>query len=195
MIIKVISLKGGVGKSVISTYLAKYLSENGKRVLLIDNDNVGLSSKLIQNSKIEGVDIRKDVVSLDSDTIKKYDFIIIDFPSLFFKTQFDKLNTEAITLLVSDLATMDIAIEYSKNLGAKIFVLNMVSPFVDDINGASEKIKDLDFNVKVVIPFIPKVFLTVMRENKIKNDIEPLKNLARILIDKELNDQLISPIE
>ncbi|MEM1600194.1 MAG: ParA family protein, partial [Sulfolobaceae archaeon] len=60
MIIRVISLKGGIGKSTISAFLAKYLSEEGNsKVLLIDKDNLNFSSFLI-NILGAKVDINKE---------------------------------------------------------------------------------------------------------------------------------------
>jgi len=46
-IIKVSSIKGGVGKSTISAYLSKYLSKRHK-VLLIDADLIKYSSYIVK---------------------------------------------------------------------------------------------------------------------------------------------------
>ena len=82
MIFSVLNQKGGVGKTTISTHLAFSLSENGKKVLLLDADPQG-SSK-------EWVSLRNDIpftlMAMDKPIIHKqvekmksdYDYIVID---------------------------------------------------------------------------------------------------------------------
>ncbi|ARM76747.1 ParA family protein [Acidianus manzaensis] len=194
MIVKVLSLKGGVGKSIIALYLAKYMAEKGKKILLIDNDNISLSSTLIEKSQINGVDIRKDMQSIPFDLLKNYDFIIIDYPTLFKEDKLDNMQ-DAVTILISDITTLDDAYDYFKNIsGKKVFILNMVPPFPDYIEAMLKKVKEVDICPSIVIPFIPNMFLSVMRENKIKNDIRCLKTLSELLIQGNLNCQLISPL-
>lgn len=85
MIISIVNIKGGVGKSTISTTIACYLALQGKDVLLLDSDT--------QSSAIDWCDLRKEDDSLiripavsktyrpDIEITKiknKYDFIITD---------------------------------------------------------------------------------------------------------------------
>lgn len=46
MRIPVLSVKGGIGKSIISVLLAKELALKGERVILLDRDQIGFSSSL-----------------------------------------------------------------------------------------------------------------------------------------------------
>ncbi|QGA53919.1 AAA family ATPase [Sulfolobus sp. E5-1-F] len=194
MIIKTVSVKGGVGKSIISAYLAKYLAESGKRVLVVDKDYLKFSSLLIKNS-VKGVDVVTDDTTLDYGNIERnYDFIIVDTPTMQFESKFDKAD-EVVNLIVSDAFTLDLTVKYYKNLeGRKILIVNMVYPFPSDIYNISERIKDLDFDIKIVIPFIPKLFSSLVKEGKIKVNIDLLRTLAREILDKNFNKKLITPI-
>jgi chromosome partitioning protein len=85
MIITFLNLKGGAGKTTLSTHLASTLSLAGKRVLLIDAD--------VQNSALHWAESREEeplfpVMGMPTNTLHKqikflesdYDFIIIDGP-------------------------------------------------------------------------------------------------------------------
>lgn len=197
MIIKVVSIKGGVGKSVISAYMAKYLAENNSNnVLLIDNDNISFSSALLKLNKINNVEVIRNENSIDN--FKKFNYIVIDCPTLvrhelFSTCSLEHLPSDSITILVSDVTSIGYVSELRKTIeGIKILIVNMVSPFPDDIDDVSAKVKELDFDVKVIIPFIPKVFLATLRDiNDV--EIEVLKKLSLAIQSKDFNRQLLSP--
>jgi len=76
-----------------------------------------------------------------------------------------------IDIYISDITSLDLLLQYINDLKIKILVVNMIPPFPEDIERIYEKIKNLDFNLKVVIPFIPKIFMSKFRdiENNEKN--------------------------
>lgn len=82
MIISVLNLKGGVGKTTLSTNLAYCLQTRNKRVLLVDSDPQGSARDWHSNGNGEML----EVIGLDRPTLCKdidrlhgrYDFIVID---------------------------------------------------------------------------------------------------------------------
>lgn len=82
MIISVLNLKGGVGKTTLSTNLAYCLQSRSNRVLLVDSDPQGSARDWHSNGNGEML----EVIGLDRPTLCKdiyrlegrYDFIVID---------------------------------------------------------------------------------------------------------------------
>ena len=174
MIIRVISLKGGIGKSTISAFLAKYLSEEGNsKVLLIDKDNLKFSS-FLNNILDAKVDINKE--KLDG-----YDYIIIDYPTA---TEKIESKDDDIVILVSDVVTLDLITKYAKELkGIKVLIVNMVSPLPGDLEEVNNMVEKLDFDLKFVIPFIPKAFSMPIRKDK-RTEIPAIRELAKLIKEK-----------
>ena len=86
MIITIGSIKGGVGKSLISTNLTVIRSLQGKKVLLIDGDEQGTSGDWTDHRSELGIDTPWTTIRLKANAIrtevlklaKNYDDIIID---------------------------------------------------------------------------------------------------------------------
>jgi chromosome partitioning protein len=82
MIISILNEKGGVGKTTLTTNLARALKDNGKSVLLVDSDPQGSA----RDWHVNGDGNVLEVVGLDRPTLdkdilkfaKNYDFIFID---------------------------------------------------------------------------------------------------------------------
>ncbi len=108
MIISVLNLKGGSGKTTVSTNLAVALTSHGKRVLIIDTDKQGSSLRWI--SERESNEKKINLISLpDSSALKKqifdfqtgYDAIIIDGAP-----QIDILAT--VSIAISDIVLLPV---------------------------------------------------------------------------------------
>lgn len=86
MIIAVLGQKGGAGKSTIATQLAASVSQDSKRVLLIDGDEQGTASKWISrrpaNAKGEKIALEQlgsnEFYDRLGQVVDQYDDIIID---------------------------------------------------------------------------------------------------------------------
>ena len=86
MIITIGGIKGGVGKSLISTNLTVTRSQQGKKVLLVDGDEQGTSGDWTDHRSELGIDTPWTAIRLKSNAVrtevlklaKNYDDIIID---------------------------------------------------------------------------------------------------------------------
>jgi cellulose biosynthesis protein BcsQ len=195
-IIKVSSVKGGVGKSTISAYLSKYLSKKHK-VLLIDADIIKYSSYLVKllegfwrfksNLTVYKVENKIDEKMLDN----KYDYVVVDCPP-FPEALCSKINS-TIDIYVSDISSLDLLLSYIDGSKIKILVINMVPPFPEDIENTVEKIKNLNFDLKVVIPFIPKIFMSKFKEIE-NSEIGMVQEIAFKIEKTDFNGQIISPL-
>lgn len=79
-IVAVINLKGGVGKTITSINTAYVLAEMGRRVLLVDNDKQGNTSKFFGTHSYEHPNIA-DIMTKEAaadDVIRKTAFEGID---------------------------------------------------------------------------------------------------------------------
>jgi len=150
MIITLLNLKGGVGKTTLSIHLASTLSLAGKKVMLIDAD--------AQQSAIHWAEVREDpqlftVAGIPSNTIHKqvqllkpdYDFIIIDGPPRI-------SNVSKSAIVCSDL------------------VLIPINPSPYDV-WASSEIIDLLNDVKSTIPDIKKIKAAFVINRKIQKTV------------------------
>ncbi|MEM5821334.1 MAG: AAA family ATPase [Candidatus Aenigmatarchaeota archaeon] len=128
MIINVISLKGGVGKTTISINLAAYLrKEYNKRILLVDSNFNNYSTKLFSKFKLKeygerlynGIyplkyfhlkilrSIPKEIEK-DLELLKRYyDYIIFDLPNdLEIILNFEKVSNLNLRILNSDIFSL-----------------------------------------------------------------------------------------
>lgn len=186
MIITVTGIKGGAGKSTISSYLSICLHKKS-RVLLADLDFLKFSSYLINKVFYKSIEKRENLNYLPLDLSKNsfpalieqykgmYDYIIIDCPTLL-QSRCDKIIKNNLVIYVSDKSSLDMLIQFTKEVNSKkILVVNLVPPFPEEIEDTINKIKDLDFNLKVVVPFINKIFMSHFR---------PIENLRIEVLDK-----------
>ncbi|AWR93317.1 AAA family ATPase [Acidianus brierleyi] len=196
-IIKVSSIKGGVGKSTISAYLSKYLSKRHK-VLLIDADLIKYSGYIVK--VFEGFWRLKRNLTVyeieENDNIEKilknnYEYAVVDCPP-FPEIICNKIDSN-IDIYVSDITSLDLLLQYVTNKKIKILVINMVPPFPEDLEQISEKIKNLDFNLKVVIPFIPKIFMSKFRDIE-NSEIEIIEKMSNRIEKNSFNGEVISPL-
>jgi len=65
MVIAIVNLKGGCGKSTIAVNLACELSSNGDKVLLLDNDSQGTASHWLSHGRLP---IRGEFMPLENDS-------------------------------------------------------------------------------------------------------------------------------
>jgi cellulose biosynthesis protein BcsQ len=193
-VIKVSSVKGGVGKSTISAYLSKYLSKKHK-VLLIDADIIKYSSYLVK--LLGGLRFESNLAVYKVDKIDEkildnsYDYVVVDCPH-FPEANCNKINS-TIDIYVSDISSLDLLLSYVDSSKIKILIINMVSPFPEDIENIVEKIKNLNFDLKVVIPFIPKIYMSKFKgiEN---SEMEMIQEMAYKIEKADFNGQVISPL-
>ncbi len=197
-IIKVSSIKGGVGKSTISAYLSKYLSKNHK-VLLIDADFIKYSSHIVKifegfwrfKKNLTVYKIEEDHKIEEKIMKNDYDFVVVDCPPLP-ELMCNKIESN-INVYISDISSLDLLLRYTDNLKVKILIINMVPPFPEDLELAIEKIKNLDFNLKAVIPFIPKIFMSKFKEIE-NSEIEILEKISEKIEKNDFNGEIISPL-
>lgn len=197
-IIRVLGLKGGVGKSVISAYLSKYLAERGNKVILIDRDNIGFSSVVLKLSNAKDVEVTRES-NFKSLSLSDYHYVVVDCPTLIkpelISTCLINVDPDNITILVSDVFSLNYVSEFTKDIeGNRVLIVNMVSPFPEDIQAVASKVKDLDFDLKVVIPFIPKLFVNITRNLK-GTEIEILRKLSEVIEKKDFKGQVILPFD
>jgi len=85
MIFALTNLKGGVGKSTISVHLAVYLSEQGRKVALVDSDVQAGSSVWLKEASPEIANLRlqtpDDVLEELPKISEKFEHIVIDGPA------------------------------------------------------------------------------------------------------------------
>lgn len=99
--ILVATVKGGSGKTTISTNLAAALANDGARVLLADLDRQRSSTEWLARrpadaAPIEGVEWIKEIVRPSPD----YDFVIIDAPAALKSKQIEEIVVFADRILV-----------------------------------------------------------------------------------------------
>lgn len=192
LIIRVVSLKGGVGKSTISAYLVKYLQEFGNKVLLVDKDNLRFSSFMLKLIGANNVEIVEDLTSKEE--AKNYNYVVVDYPTPIKSELLTAyLGLDDIMIFASDIFSIGYVQNFAKEIkGIKILVVNMVSPFPEDIKAVADKVKDSDFSLKAIIPFIPKLFMNVMRNVKCP-EVKILKELSLLIERKDFHGQVLLP--
>lgn len=150
MIITLLNLKGGVGKTTLSIHLASTLALAGKKVMLIDAD--------VQQSSIHWSEVREEeplfaITGIPSNTIHKqvqlmksdYDFIIIDGPPRI-------SNVSKSAIVCSDL------------------VLIPINPSPYDV-WASSEIIDLLKDVRSTLPDLRKIKAAFIINRKIPKTV------------------------
>jgi chromosome partitioning protein len=148
MIITLLNLKGGCGKTTLSIHIASLLALGGKKVLLIDADE--------QMSAVNWANCREEdpiftVAGIPSNTLHKqvnrlsedYDFIIIDGPPRI-------SNVSKSCVVASDL------------------VLIPVTPSPYDV-WASSEVVDIYNDVKAITAGNKKIYAAIVINRKIKN--------------------------
>lgn len=179
MIISSVSYKGGVGKSTIAQNLAVLFAKSGHKVVLVDADESGASSKwaaaraenevepFIQTiSKLDPRDIIPSVKRLYEDN----DIIVIDGPPSLFPIVSKILLLSHINIVPvtpkggSDIwVTQDFLDRYeevkqsSESVGSAFFVLNM---FKDNVN-------------------LHKAFAEALEENQAEFGVKKLNSILR----------------
>jgi chromosome partitioning protein len=174
MIISVLNLKGGSGKSTISTNLAVVYSVEGKRVLLVDTDPQGTSLRWAgerpeDKSKVNVIAIpdakalRKQVKEFVAD----YDIIIMDGAP-----QIDLISTTSIAI--------------------SEFVLIPVSPSPYDV-WATENIVQRVINAQEINPDLKSYFI-INRDNPrtllSKDTTDALVELGLPIFDTRLHNRI-----
>jgi chromosome partitioning protein len=108
LVIAVVALKGGAGKTTIATNAAEAFQFAGHKVLLVDADSQGTSRTWAEVAAASGLDV-PPVVSMSGAQLRKdvarvgapYDIVIIDTPA--------RLNVEGRSaLLVADLVILPV---------------------------------------------------------------------------------------
>ncbi|AOL17182.1 hypothetical protein BFU36_11225 [Sulfolobus sp. A20] len=201
--ISVTGIKGGVGKSTISTYLSIFFS-NKYKVMLVDSDFLKYSSYLVklyekflknkQNLKVTSIDLYNSSYIDAFEGNNDYSYIVVDCPIYPEKGCNEILKTD-ITIYVSDVSSLDSLLMVAGRGESKkrILVVNMVPPYPEDIESITSKISKLNFDLKVVIPFIPKIFMSKFREiNDYKVDM--LEKIAEAIEKDKLNGGVLTPL-
>ena len=80
-VISILNQKGGVGKTTLSTHLARTLQLQGKDILLVDSDPQGSArdwAAFNENQTVPVVGIDRPTLDRDLKNIAKKDFVVID---------------------------------------------------------------------------------------------------------------------
>ena len=103
MLVGILNQKGGVGKTTTAVHLAKWLTMQRKKVLVIDADSQKSSSQWIEKVGIEYqiIDDAEAVYEQSLDLAHLYDFVIIDAPGVLG-------DTSKSILLAVDLAMIPV---------------------------------------------------------------------------------------
>lgn len=139
MIISVVNLKGGSGKTTLALVLASILSKMGKSVMVVDTDKPQYTASLWddvrEGEKLFHVErMSRNIASQLSQYSNGFDFVILDAPP-----RLEQATKEIID--VSDLvvvpvnpsgfdywAANDLIDKYSGIIKKAVFVLNRVTP-------------------------------------------------------------------
>lgn len=189
-IIRITSVKGGVGKSTIAAFMAKYLSERGN-VLVIDLDNLGHLSTLIEILRLKDVEARRELVDLDKlRKMSGYDYVIIDDPDLL--KVIEDPSQDIINVVISDVLALASTLKYLDKIGGlKVLIVNMVPPLPADFSKIIKAVSELNVDLKAVIPFIPKIFSLLVRQDS-KTELPIVKRLAIAIENNEFNGEVIT---
>ncbi|MEM0290288.1 MAG: ParA family protein [Metallosphaera sp.] len=189
-IIRITSVKGGVGKSTIAAFMAKYLSERGN-VLVIDLDNLGRLSTLIEILRLKDVEVRRELIDLDKlRKMSGYDYVIIDNCEL--TKVIEDPSQDIINVVISDVLALASTLEYLDKIdGVKVLIVNMVPPLPADFSKIIKAVSELNVDLKAVIPFIPKIFSLLVRQDS-KTELPIVKRLAIAIENNEFNGEVIT---
>ncbi|AEB95138.1 ParA family protein [Metallosphaera cuprina] len=189
-IIRITSVKGGVGKSTVAAFMAKYLSERGN-VLVIDLDNLGHLSSLIEILRLKDVEARRELGDLDKlRKMSGYDYVIIDDPDLL--KVIEDPSQDIINVVISDVLALASTLKYLDKIGGvKALIVNMVPPLPADFSKIIKAVRELNVDLKAVIPFIPKIFSLLVRQDS-KTELPIVKRLAIAIENNEFNGEVIT---
>ncbi|MEM3915380.1 MAG: ParA family protein [Metallosphaera sp.] len=189
-IIRITSVKGGVGKSTIAAFMAKYLSERGN-VLVIDLDNLGHLTSLIEILRLKDVEARRELGDLDKlRKMSGYDYVIIDDPDLL--KVIEDPSQDIINVVISDVLALASTLKYLDKIGGvKVLIVNMVPPLPADFSKIIKAVRELNVDLKAVIPFIPKIFSLLVRQDS-KTELPIVKRLAIAIENNEFNGEVIT---
>ncbi len=161
-VIAVLNQKGGVGKTTLSTNLARCLQLKGNDVIMIDSDPQGSATKwwqLKENHPLEIFPISKPVIDKSIKNIRKVDYIVIDgVPHL------NEMATSAIlaadfvlipvTPSIYDIMASDIIADKVKDRIAltegklrAAFVINMAIKGTGSLGIAKGKLKEFELPI------------------------------------------------
>ncbi|QXJ34613.1 nucleotide-binding protein [Saccharolobus shibatae] len=191
-IVRLLSIKGGVGKSSIAYALARTISTSGYRVLFLDMDNLHTISRILGVKDCELTYVR-DFFAFACDDLSKisfdnYEYVIIDtYSGIPRGTLSDIKGDHIYNIFISDFSSIDNTLNYIKEWndkeGTNFLVVNMVIREDNEHDVLVRKFLDSlppKSNVK-----ISKVFLFFFDENyfgSYKVDLNHLELLASYVL-------------
>ncbi|ADX84231.1 P-loop NTPase [Saccharolobus islandicus] len=191
-IVRVLSIKGGVGKSSIAYALTRTISASGYKVLFLDMDNLHTISRVLGVKDCELTYIRDFFVFACDDFSKisftNYEYVIIDTYSGISTETLSVIKGDLIyNIFISDFSSIDNSLSYIKEWNGKrsinFLVVNMVIVEDNEYDILLRKFFDslaLKSNVK-----INKVFLFFFDENyygSYKVDLNHIELLASYVL-------------
>ncbi|QXJ31594.1 nucleotide-binding protein [Saccharolobus shibatae] len=171
-IVRLLSIKGGVGKSSIAYALARTISTSGYKVLFLDMDNLHTVSRILGVKDCELTYVRDFFVFACDDLSKisfdNYEYVIIDTYSGIPRGTLSDIKGDRIyNIFISDFSSIDNTLNYIKEWndkeGTNFLVVNMVIREDNEHDVLVRKFLDSlppKSNVK-----ISKVFLFFFDEN------------------------------
>ncbi|BDB98944.1 ParA family protein [Saccharolobus caldissimus] len=163
-VVRVLGIKGGVGKSAIAYSLAKIISLSSK-VLFLDMDNLFTISKLFnvkecELSRVGNITMYacKDISKVPFDD---YEYIIIDTYPAILEGELPNINSSKVhNIFVTDYFSIEDTLEYAKRWkGNNILIINMTNPD-HEIERIQFKVasslalkKDVTLRRIIIIPF------------------------------------------
>ncbi|QGA53487.1 AAA family ATPase [Sulfolobus sp. E5-1-F] len=171
-IVRVLSIKGGVGKTSIAYALARTISSSGYKVLLLDMDNLHTISRVLGVKNCELTYVKNIFVFACNDFSKisfsNYEYVIIDTYSGISNGTLSVIMGDRIyNIFVSDFSSVDTTLNYVREWNSEentnFLVVNMVIRENNEYDVMLRKFFNslpLKSNVK-----INKVFLFFFDEN------------------------------
>lgn len=141
MIIAVIGIKGGTGKTTIATNLVVLRSANGKKVLLVDGDEQRSASMWANQRDVLGIDTSFSTIQLSGKSLRTqiqrmttdYDDIIID------------VGGRETTSMRAAMSVADVCLIPFKPRSLDIWTLGAIKLIVAEMKTANPMLKALAF--------------------------------------------------